>query len=89
MRYSKPTIRKSRLPIITVLELLAIGMAWDEILSDYPVLEPDDIKSSLRYAVQLAHFRTQLLAVWSFWLMSTPALLTDDLVKDKDSQQNA
>jgi len=63
MRYSKPTIRKSRLPIITVLELLAIGMAWDEILSDYPVLEPDDIKSSLRYAVQLAHFRTQLLAV--------------------------
>ncbi len=59
--HGKPTIRGSRLLVTTVLELLASGMMWDEILEDYPSLEPDDIKACLNYAIQLAHFRTQAL----------------------------
>ena len=60
--HGKPTIRGSRLMVTTILELLAAGMTWDEILSDYPNLEEDDIKACLEYAVQLAHFRTKPLA---------------------------
>ena len=60
--HGKPIIRGSRLLVTTILELLAGGMTWDEIMDDYPTLEPDDIKACLEYAIQLAHFRTQPLA---------------------------
>lgn len=45
--HGKPTVRGSRLLITTILELLASGMTWDEILGDYPNLESDDIKACL------------------------------------------
>ena len=45
--HGKPTIRGSRLMVTTILELLAAGMTWDEILSDYPSLEEDDVKACL------------------------------------------
>lgn len=60
--HGKPTIRGSRMLVITILELLASGMTWPEILADYPGLEPDDIQACLEYAVQLARFKTQPLA---------------------------
>ena len=60
--HGKPTIRGSRLLVTTVLELLASGMTWDEILADYPGLVSDDIQECLNYAVQLAHFSTLPLA---------------------------
>ena len=60
--HGKPTIRGSRLLVTTILELLAGGASWDELLADYPGLEADDIKASLDYAVQLAHFKSLPLA---------------------------
>ncbi|MBD2705125.1 DUF433 domain-containing protein [Spirosoma sp. BT702] len=60
--HGKPTIRGSRLLVTTVLELLAGGATWDELLMDYPNLEVDDIKGCLDYAVQLAHFKSYPLA---------------------------
>lgn len=57
--HGKPTIRGSRLLVITILELLASGMTWAELLADYPGLESDDIQACLEYAVQLARFKTQ------------------------------
>jgi uncharacterized protein (DUF433 family) len=33
-----------------VLELLAQGASWDEILADYPFLEPDDLRACLEFA---------------------------------------
>lgn len=60
--HGKPTIRGSRLLVTTILELLASGMTWDEILADYPGLKADDIQECLNYAVQLAHFSTLPLA---------------------------
>ncbi|GAB4027080.1 DUF433 domain-containing protein [Spirosoma koreense] len=60
--HGKPTIRGSRLLVTTILELLAGGATWDELLIDYPGLEADDIKASIEYAVQLAHFRVLPLA---------------------------
>lgn len=48
----KPCIRGLRMRVIDVLELLASGMTFDEILEDYPDLERDDIFASLSYAAQ-------------------------------------
>ena len=60
--HGKPTIRGSRLLVTTILELLASGMTWDEIIDDYPNLELEDIQACLNYAVRLAHFSTLALA---------------------------
>ncbi len=61
--HGKPTIRGSRIMVITILELLASGMTNDEILEDYSFLETEDIQSCLAYAVQLAHFHVEDFAV--------------------------
>jgi uncharacterized protein (DUF433 family) len=52
----RPCIRGMRIRVKDVLELLAAGASEAETLSDYPFLEPDDIKASLQYtAAQLDH----------------------------------
>ena len=52
----RPCIRGIRIRVIDVLELLAAGETPEEILSEYPYLEPDDIAASLVYAArQLDH----------------------------------
>lgn len=39
-----------RLRVQDVLELLASGMSYDEILTDYDELERDDLLASIEYA---------------------------------------
>jgi uncharacterized protein (DUF433 family) len=52
----RPCIRGLRVRVIDVLELLAAGETPEEILAEYPYLEPDDIPASLLYAArQLDH----------------------------------
>lgn len=46
----RPCIRGMRIRVIDILDLLAAGMSWDEILSDYPELEREDIKAALTFA---------------------------------------
>lgn len=48
--HGAPTIRGMRLRVKDVLELLASGMSYGEILHDYDELELDDILASLEYA---------------------------------------
>ena len=43
-------IRGIRIPVSLVINLLANGMSADEILQEYPDLEPEDIRQSLAYA---------------------------------------
>jgi uncharacterized protein (DUF433 family) len=50
----KACIRGMRIPVSLILNLVANGMEVDEIISEYPDLEPDDIKESLQYASWLA-----------------------------------
>jgi uncharacterized protein (DUF433 family) len=45
-----PCIRGMRIPVATVLRMLAGGMTESEILSDYPDLQIDDIRECLRFA---------------------------------------
>ncbi len=45
-----PCIRGLRIPVATVVGLVAHGMSNEEILDHYPDLESDDIGEALRYA---------------------------------------
>jgi uncharacterized protein (DUF433 family) len=50
----RPCIRGMRIRVTHILEMLSEGVAQDEILRDFPHLEPDDIKVALMYAAQEA-----------------------------------
>jgi uncharacterized protein (DUF433 family) len=47
-----PCIRGLRIPVATVIGLLADGMTEAEILQAYPDLEPADIRAALQYAAE-------------------------------------
>ena len=46
----KPIIRDMRISVELVLSLLSQGATHDEILDDYPFLEPEDIRACIAYA---------------------------------------
>jgi uncharacterized protein (DUF433 family) len=46
----KPIIRGMRISVEQILEALAAGVPEQELLEDYPALEPDDIRAVLLYA---------------------------------------
>ncbi|MHB1444898.1 MAG: DUF433 domain-containing protein [Acidimicrobiales bacterium] len=47
-----PCIRGLRVPVATVVAMVAEGMSTDEILADYPYLEAEDVKAALLYAAE-------------------------------------
>jgi uncharacterized protein (DUF433 family) len=49
----KPVIRGLRISVALILELLAKGATTQEILEDYPELEPEDVRAALLYAHRL------------------------------------
>ena len=49
----RPCIRGMRMRVVDLLELLSAGASFEEILSDYPSLERDDILASIIYAARL------------------------------------
>jgi uncharacterized protein (DUF433 family) len=51
--HGKPVIRSLHISIDMILELLAKGASGQEILEDYPELEPEDIQAALSYAQHL------------------------------------
>jgi len=46
----KPVIRGTRIPVAVVLDHLAEGFTYDEIIAEYPELGRDDIASAVAYA---------------------------------------
>ena len=47
-----PTIRGLRIPVATVVAMVADGMTVAEITSELPDLTPDDVAEALRYAAE-------------------------------------
>ncbi len=56
----KPLVRGLRISVDMILELLAKGATRQEILEDYPELEPNDIQAALFYAHHLVAGETVL-----------------------------
>jgi len=52
-----PCIRGLRIPVATVVGMVADGMTDDEILKAYPDLEPEDIREALRFAAEAVRER--------------------------------
>lgn len=48
----RPCIRGKRLRVTDILELLAAGASFEEILRDYAFLEREDILAAIGYAAQ-------------------------------------
>ena len=46
----RPCIRGLRVRVKDILDLLASGSSHEEILADYPYLEPGDIAAALEFA---------------------------------------
>jgi uncharacterized protein (DUF433 family) len=45
-----PCIRGRRIPVATIVGMVADGMTEGEILAAYPDLQPDDIREALHFA---------------------------------------
>ena len=52
-----PCIRRLRIPVATVVGMVAEGMSEADILADYPDLEAEDIHEALRYAAEAVRER--------------------------------
>ena len=53
----KPTIRGKRITVQTILEFLGAGETEEEILKQYPSLEPADISACLFFSSQLMNHK--------------------------------
>ena len=57
-----PCIRSLRIPVATIIGMVADGMNEEEILQAYPDLEIEDIKEALQYAAEAVRERELPLA---------------------------
>ena len=55
--FGKPCIRGHRIWVSLVIDMLASGMTHDEVLEQYPQLEPADILACLAYASEMSRER--------------------------------
>ena len=58
-----PSIRGVRIPVATIVGMVADGMAEAEILAAYPDLQREDIPEALRYAADAVRERELPLTV--------------------------
>ena len=54
VRFGKSCIRGHRITVQEILECLSSGASQEQILADYPQLEPDDFLAVYAYAAALA-----------------------------------
>lgn len=52
-----PCVRRLRIPVVTIVDMVADGMTMAEILHAYPDLEEEDVRESLRYAAEAVRER--------------------------------
>ena len=52
-----PSIRGSRIPVATVVAMVADGMSTEEIIAELPDLTPEDVREALLYAAEAVRER--------------------------------
>ena len=53
----KPCVRGMRVMVGMIVGQIGVGRTIEEVLTDYPYLEPEDVPQALRYAAWLAEDR--------------------------------
>lgn len=52
-----PCIRRLRIPVATIVDMVAEGIGVAEILEAYPDLEAEDVREALQYAAEAVRER--------------------------------
>lgn len=50
----KPCVKGTRIPVYLLLEKMAAGETFEQLLAAYPQLTPEDLRACLEYTVALA-----------------------------------
>lgn len=50
IRFGKPCIKGTRIAVVDILQWLASGMSYSQILEDYPLLKEEHILAALSFA---------------------------------------
>jgi uncharacterized protein (DUF433 family) len=61
--FGKPCIRGTRIWVSLLLDFLADGMSFDEILAEYPQLTKDDILSAIAYGAEWKYIEEDIIYV--------------------------
>ena len=61
--HGKPAIRHRRYPVEAMLEHLAAGDSFEELLAEFPDLEREDLLACLEFAAQSLKLRSQHLVL--------------------------
>ncbi|MCX6876946.1 MAG: DUF433 domain-containing protein [Verrucomicrobia bacterium] len=56
--HGKPVIRSLRYPVESLLEYLAGGDSFDDVLAEFPDLEREDLQACIQFAAQSLKLRT-------------------------------
>jgi uncharacterized protein (DUF433 family) len=57
MMGGQPCIRGMRMPVATVVAMVADGMTVSEIIAEHPDLTPEDVREALQYAAEAVRER--------------------------------
>ncbi len=58
IHHGAPCIRGTRIPVTVIVGSLADGMAFEDILREYPQLTEEDIRAALAYAAEVLEDET-------------------------------
>ena len=61
--HGKPAIRHLRYPVESMLEYLAAGDSFEDLLEEFPDLERDDLRACLDFAAQSLKLKSQHLVL--------------------------
>ena len=61
--HGKPAIRHLRYPVESILEYLAGGDTFEDLLAEFPDLERDDLRACLDFAAQSLKLKSQHLVL--------------------------
>ena len=59
--HGKPCIRGHRVWVSLILDLLADGLSTEQVLAEYPGLEPDDIRACVAYGAEMTRERVVVI----------------------------
>ena len=61
--HGKPVIRGLRYPVESLLEYLAGGNRFEEVLAEFPDLEPEDLLACIEFAAQSIKLKSRHLVM--------------------------
>ena len=54
IHFGKPCVAGTRIPVLSVFELVSEGLSFEEIIQDYyPDLQIEDVRACVRYAIDV------------------------------------